>query len=128
MNPLQLRALALRGTDVQGAVRRFCGDEALYVSCLDAFLHDTTITELNAAVGKQAWDEAFTAAHALKGLAGNMGFVPLMHSTGQLVILIRGGRLKEIGDGIALVNSSYRDIVDAIRHDFKQFDGQPKGE
>lgn len=120
MDPKQLHALSLRDTDVQGALRRLSGNEDLYVSCLIKFLDDPTMGELNATIREQAWDEAFTAAHALKGLAGNMGFVPLMHSTGQLVVLIRGGRLSEIGECIAQINSSYRDITDAIKDNFIQ--------
>lgn len=118
MNVKQHHALALRDTDLQGALRRFSDDETLYENCLTMFLGDATMDELNRAVKEQSWDEAFTAAHALKGLAGNMGFVPLMHSTGQLVVLIRGGRIKEISECMALVNSKYRDITDAIRENF----------
>ena len=118
MTAQQRHALALRETDVQGAVRRFCDNETLYVACLSQFLDDPTMEELVDAIERQAWDDAFTAAHALKGLAGNMGFVPLMHWTGQLVVLIRGGRTREIGECIERVNSSYRDITDAIRLNF----------
>lgn len=118
MDDKQQRALMIRDTDVQGAIKRFCGNEALYVSCLRMFLEDTTIDELKKAIDTQSWDDAFTAAHALKGLAGNMGFVPLMHSTGQLVVLIRGGRLQEISDCFMQISSSYRDITDAIRDNF----------
>ena len=118
MNVQQQHALALRETDVEGALKRLHGDEKLYVSCLKLFLDDPTIEQLNRAIASNAWDDAFTAAHALKGLAGNMGFVPLMHSTGQLVILIRGGRTREVVEYIAQVNSSYRDITDAIRDNF----------
>lgn len=120
MTGKQQHALSLRETDIQGAVRRFSGNEQLYVSCLRMFLDDPTVTQLNKAIDLKAWDDAFTAAHALKGLAGNMGFVPLMHSTGQLVIMIRGGRTKEIGEYMAQVNSNYRDITDAIRENFAQ--------
>ena len=118
MDDKQQRSLTVRDTDVQGAIKRFCGNEALYVSCLQMFLEDTTIEDLKRAIEAQSWDEAFTAAHALKGLAGNMGFVPLMHSTGQLVVLIRGGRLQEINDCVMQINSNYRDITDAIRDNF----------
>ncbi len=118
MNANQRYALALRETDVQGAVRRLSGDEQLYESCLELFLEDPTMDQLNTAILNKSWDDAFTAAHALKGLAGNMGFLPLMHATGQLVILIRGGRTKEIDECIAQVNSNYRDITDAIRGNF----------
>ncbi len=120
MNEKQRRALTLRETDLQGVLRRLNGNEQLYISCLGMFLDDSTLTELNTAIRTKSWDDAFTAAHALKGLAGNMGFIPLMHSTGQLVVLIRGGRLREIGDCIAQINSNYRDITDAIRENFTQ--------
>lgn len=123
----QINALSQRNTDIQGALRRFCGNEALYVSCLGQFLQDKTMGDLNAAVKSEAWNDAFTLAHALKGLAGNMGFVPLMHSVGQLVVLIRGGRTKDIGECMLLVNSSYRDITDAIRDNFTLTNTESKG-
>ena len=118
MNAKQEYALRMRETDVQGAVRRLGGDEKLYMDCLGLFLEDPTMVQLNQAVDNKDWDGAFTAAHAMKGLAGNMGFVPLMHSTGQLIIMIRGGRMKETDEYMARVNSSYRDITDAIRGSF----------
>ena len=113
------QALTLRQTDLQGVLNRFYNDEDMYIACLKAFLEDPTVAELNAAISQQAWDDAFTAAHALKGVAGNMGFVPLMHATGQLVILIRGGRIKELSTGLEQVNSYYRDITDAIQMGFE---------
>ncbi len=115
MNERQLHILSLRQTDVRGAVERCCGSEELYFSCLKEFLNDTTVSELNESISDRAWDDAFTAAHSLKGLAGNLGFVPLMHTTSQLLIVIRGGRIKEIDEFLNEVNSAYRDIVDAIK-------------
>jgi len=114
MNDRQMHILSLRNTDVDGAIRRCCGNEQLYVDCLRAFLEDQSIGELNRAVKSKAWDDAFTAAHAIKGLAGNMGFVPLMHAASQLVIIIRGGRVSELEDSMENINSCYRDINDAI--------------
>lgn len=108
-------ALELRNTDLNGAIQRLGGDEALYLTCLGMFLQDTTLAELNDAIDNRLWDDAFTAAHALKGLAGNMGFVPLMHATSQLLIMIRGGRINDVREYMAQVNSHYRDIVDAIQ-------------
>ena len=124
MTSQQQQALALRETDIQGVMRRFSGNEELYVSCLKMFLTDTTLADLNKAIKNEAWDDAFTAAHALKGLAGNMGFVPLMLATGQLVVLIRGGRLKEIDDCMTQITSKQRDITDAIRNHFCTEDGE----
>ncbi|MDD3336213.1 MAG: Hpt domain-containing protein [Eubacteriales bacterium] len=118
MNAAQHKALALRETDIDGALRRMSENVKLYEDCLHFFPEDTTMKQLNAAVTNSAWDEAFTAAHALKGMAGNMGFVPLMHNTGQLVIQLRGGHMKEIPAAMQLVNNTYRDILDGIHQYF----------
>lgn len=73
MNEKQLHALTLRGTDVQGVQRRFCGNEELYFTCLNKFLNYTTLAELHKAISGKVWDDAFTAAHALKGACGQYG-------------------------------------------------------
>lgn len=118
MNEQQLHTLSLRETDISGAINRCCGDESLYVACLKEFLEDTTVEQLNKAIKDQQWDDAFTAAHALKGVAGNMGFVPLMLAVGQLIVVIRRGKIGEIATAMEEVDSSYRDIKDAIKKFF----------
>ena len=114
MNIELLDALTKCETDIEGALRRFCGNEALYTQCLDSFLQDQTMTTLETALAAQNWDDAFTAAHALKGLAGNMGFVPLFHAVAELVILIRTGRVGEIRSANGRVKRCYTEIVNVI--------------
>ena len=115
MNSKLLYGLIMCETDVNGAMRHFAGDETLYVSCLNAFLEDRTLEALDSALDTQSWDDAFTAAHALKGLAGNMGFIPLFHETGELVMLIRAGKTGEVPESFRKVERSYREISAAIR-------------
>ncbi|NLW70282.1 MAG: Hpt domain-containing protein [Eubacteriaceae bacterium] len=110
-----IHSLTCCRTDVDGALRRFSGNEELYMTCLNAFLSDPTMAQLNAAISSSSWDDAFTAAHALKGLAGNMGFVPLYHATGELVILIRTGKVSEISEATLRVKQCYNEIITAIR-------------
>lgn len=110
-----LHALMSCETDVDGALDRFSGDEELYAACLDSFLQDMTMFELSEAIKNEQWDDAFTAAHALKGLAGNMGFIPLYHATGELVVTIRAGRVGEITSCYQRLSRSYQEIVDAIK-------------
>lgn len=120
MNSELLRRLSYCETDIDGAIRRLSGNVTLYKHCLNAFLQDTTIQELNEAIQTQAWDDAFTAAHALKGLAGNMGFVPLFHATGELVVLIRNGKMKEIGQSNQRLQSIYNEVCSAIRQGIRE--------
>lgn len=102
-------------TDVDGALGRMAGNEALYITCLRDFLRDMTVRDLETALNTQSWDEAFTAAHALKGLAGNMGFVPLFHSAAELVLMIRDGRIGEITECFRELMWCYRAITTTIR-------------
>ena len=109
------KALLRCETDLDGALYRFGDDEELYIRCLKAFLNDPTLIELDQAISSESWDEAFTAAHALKGVAGNMGFIPLFHAVAELVVLIRKGRVKEVGRSFTELTDCYSDITDVIR-------------
>lgn len=110
--------LKLNETDVDGAIERLNGDEALYISLLYAFLRDLTMRQLSSAIERKQWDEAFTAAHALKGLAGNLGFTPLFHAIGELVIAIRNGRIKDISITLEKTKRCYEDITNIIKANY----------
>lgn len=117
MKPETYPQLLLSGADVANTLTRFSGNEALYVSCLRAFLSDPTLAQLDNAIALGSWDEAFTAAHALKGLTGNMGFVPLYHATSEIVVLLRAGKLAEIPAARERLAVRYKETVDAIEAD-----------
>lgn len=114
MDDKLLNSLLMNETDVDGALSRLFGDGALYASLVGAFVQDDTMTQLETAIRNREWDDAFTAAHALKGLAGNLGFIPLFHETGELVLLIRGGRISEIGAALKKVEHCYDNLIAVI--------------
>lgn len=109
-----IKALIEKENDVNGSLPRFGGNEAMYLSCLRDFINDNTLNELREAIDHRAWDEAFTAVHALKGLAGNMGFVPLFHATGELVIMIREGRMREIEAAYENTKRCYDELIEVM--------------
>lgn len=102
-------------TDVEGALQRFCGNEELYLSYVNTFPEEPTMGALKDAVEAQNWEDAFTAAHALKGLAGNLGFVPLYHATGEMVVLLRSGNVDEMSTCYEQARQCYETLVQAIR-------------
>lgn len=108
-------ALVSNETDLDGARKRFVDDAELYLDCLRDFLEDGTMSELKQALAAENWDDAFTAAHAIKGLAGNMGFVPLFHAAAELVVNIRAGRRRDIGPSYLELERCYRQICTAIK-------------
>lgn len=122
MNLQQKGILLLQETDIDGTLRRLGGSEEFYAVCLKAFLADETMRELNSAVSSADWESAFTAAHSLKGVAGNMGFVPLFHAAGQLVVAIRNGCLNEIPGYLHEVHIYYHRVIEAITQYFSAAD------
>lgn len=118
MNQQLLKELSQHETDIEEAINRFSGNKDLYQICLMDFVQDTTMLTFENAVKRDAWDEAFTAVHALKGLAGNMGFIPLFHTSAKIVILLREGRLHELPEAHTQLKQEYDEIVSVINRHF----------
>ena len=75
-----LEKLENYGADVNGAMSRFLKDEELYAVCLSAFESDEGFAELGEALKNQDYQQAFDAAHTIKGVAGNLGLTPLFEA------------------------------------------------
>lgn len=114
MNSVLLCGLTHCETDIAGSLKRFAGNEEVYTSYLEAFPKEPTMSALDEAVASEKWDKAFIAAHALKGLAANLGFVPLYHAIGELVVVLRDGRTDEIARVYQQTRQCYENVVAAI--------------
>ena len=118
MNARQIQALTAIGTDVTTALHRMGNDESIFQFCLETFQTDQTIRQLNDAVNRGAWKDAFRAAHALKGMTGNMGFMPLMQCVSVLTELLRAEEVDGIDAPLAQVNRCYDQMLEAIAQYF----------
>ena len=72
-----ISALKAHGCDTAGALDRMMDDAAFYVECLRMFAVDEHFGKLAQAIAAGDADAAFKSAHALKGVAGNLGLGPL---------------------------------------------------
>lgn len=120
MNIELLHELELCETDVQGALERFGGNKAIYRSYLNAFTKEPTMAALSESVANKAWEDAFIQAHALKGLAANLGFIPLYHAVSEMIILLRA---KEYGGAVESMHevlNCYSKLIAAISCSIKK--------
>lgn len=83
--------LAAYGADMDAALERFVGDEELYADCFRLFLEDPSFPALDGAMARRDYAAAFDAAHALKGVSGNLGLTPLFNAVCALVEPLRRG-------------------------------------
>lgn len=79
------------GADYHSTMARFMGNEAMYIKFLDMLFKDDNLEKLGEALEKQDYEEAFSAAHTLKGVVGNMGLTPLFHAVCAVVEPLRAG-------------------------------------
>ena len=96
-----LKAAIQYGADEAGIMDRFHGNVELYELCFRELL-DTPYTDaLAAAVRRRDYNEAFEAAHALKGLSANLGLIPYYETICALVESLRAQRYTNIGEECA---------------------------
>ncbi|MDE7478160.1 MAG: Hpt domain-containing protein [Lachnospiraceae bacterium] len=79
MDAEQKKFLEEKGFDVDGTMKRFLNNEALYMKCLRKFLDDPSYEKLKEAYEKGNCKEAFEGAHTMKGFVSNLGINEIYH-------------------------------------------------
>lgn len=83
---------AAYGADHRDTMARFLGSESLYLRFLDMLPQDDNLRKLGAALADGDLERAFLAAHTLKGVAGNLGLLPLSRAVCAIVEPLRPGK------------------------------------
>jgi chemotaxis protein histidine kinase CheA len=91
MTEQECRDLQQAGVDVAGSLERFCGNEALLTRFWKEFLRDPSFADLQRAAAEGNVEDAFRAAHSLKGAAANLGLVPIVQAASPCVEALRAG-------------------------------------
>lgn len=111
MNVERLKAV---GVDYDGGVKRMCGNEALYHKFLGKFPEDRSMELLKENLEEGALEEAFQAAHTLKGVSATLNLTPLYEASCVLCEKLRKGTNGE-PEEIAAVYEAYDAMVRAIK-------------
>ena len=98
---LTIEALKNYGANTAEGLMRCVNNEAFYLKMVNMGLADLNFDKLYRAVAAGDAKEAFEAAHALKGVVGNLALTPLYTPVCELTELLRGK--DEIGDIAALM-------------------------
>ncbi len=101
-------------SDYLDVLRRFTG-EALVKRFVIKFLQDPSFASLEKALEEGNAEEAFRAAHTLKGVCLNLGFVSLYGPSSALTESLRGLVISDEADGLfASVRLQYEKLIEAI--------------
>lgn len=114
MNADELMKRAIEyGADEAGIQDRFGGNAELYELCFREFLEIPAHATLKAAIDEGDAEDAFTAAHALKGLSGNLGLTGYFNAISTLTESLRAKRIDAAPAEYAEVRRQYQ-ALDAM--------------
>ena len=104
------------GVDYDEVLKRFMGKEDFYLRMLRKFLDDKNYAGLKQTVEDKNWKEAFTYAHTVKGLCGNLGLGGIMDYVSPLTEELRTEPYDEesIMNNMNQVARAYEKTVEVI--------------
>ena len=86
---LTVEKLAAYGADTKTGLERCMGQEAFYIRLTGMILQEKNFDALEQALAAGDLKEAFSAAHALKGVTGNLALTPLYEPIQEITELLR---------------------------------------
>lgn len=102
------------GINVDTALKRFWDDEEMYFEFLNSFVEDTLMSRLKQAVQNGSVDDAFEAAHALKGLCANLSIDSMSKMIVPMVEILRGRSMEGIPEDFKGLSQTYENVCAAI--------------
>lgn len=106
--------LIAAGVDLESAMERFMGNEDLLVRFLKKFSQDPNFEMLKTAMAEQRYEDAFKAAHILKGLCGNLSLNALFEGISEEVECLRHEKYAEAEEKLPALVAKYTETVEAL--------------
>ena len=104
------------GWDVDGTRKRLMNDDALYQELLLKYKKDTHLETLRMRLQEEDYEGAFLEAHTLKGIAANLGFVPMKAPADTLTELLRNAKEEaswqaDVQEKMKALETAHKDVV-----------------
>jgi chemotaxis protein histidine kinase CheA len=114
MNIGQREHMLQKGFDIDGTMKRFLGNEPLYIKCLKKFPDDKSYENLKRAYSDNDCVECFKYAHTMKGLVSNLGINEMYHFLIPMVDKLRSGDM-DISKDLEQFDVLYKETCDIIK-------------
>lgn len=102
------------GGDYESAVARLMNDKLVEKFILK-FLEDESFNSLKKSLEDGNFDEAFRAAHTMKGICQNLSFTALFNSVNAITDELRGGKKPSNAALFEDVENDYNKTVEIIK-------------
>lgn len=110
-----IEKLKSAGMDTEGTLKRFAGNEELYVKFLKKFPEDETFSQIAPALESNDFEQALTTSHTLKGVSGNLGMTRLYEACSNTVSLIRAEDHDKAKESYVELKNAYDEVCDLLK-------------
>lgn len=107
--------LTQAGVNPRDGIERFSGNKDLFEKYLNAFPQDPNFEKLKEGLKSKNIESAFQAAHALKGVSGNLSLEELFERIVPLVEELRAGSMEHADELMVPIEESYQKVVEALQ-------------
>lgn len=90
------KQLQENGADVDTTIKRFMGNEALYMKFIMKYLDDKSFEGIAECMASGDYEEVFKHVHTLKGVTANLGLDPITAVASDMTELLRGKQASEV--------------------------------
>lgn len=103
------------GSDYEKVLHRFCGDEHMLLNFVVSFTGDPVFQQLETAMEAKNFPNIESHAHALKGVAANLGFDRLYAACSDMVSHVRQGQYDAAMQEYPKLRQAYQSLVADIK-------------
>ena len=111
----KLEKLGAWGADIPGTMQRLLNDKELYDNCLQMFVGDENFAALGESVKAKDYAQAFNEVHTLKGVAGNLGLVPMFNVLSTMIEALRAKDYSKVDEQYADVMQKYAEFKEIVK-------------
>ena len=97
---LSIEKLKAYGADVESGLERCMNSEEFYFRMINTLVEEDHFSTLEKALNDNNLDLAFDAAHALKGVVGNLSLTPLYKELVEITELLRSRTVMDYSENL----------------------------
>lgn len=113
MNELR-KIYEVAGGDSEKVLARFGGNEEMLKHFLCLFARDDSFAKLQDTLAAGETEDAFRAAHTLKGICANLGFDRLYEKASEMTELLRHGELDNAKPLLSGLAEIYGKVIEVM--------------
>ena len=99
------------GANVEEGLARCLGKEDFYFKLINMAIKDPGFEKLHNAIAAGDLDAAFDAAHALKGVTGNLSLTPLFDPIAEMTELLRARKEVDYQPYLQIISEKLNELI-----------------